>query len=478
MAGRIQWPKRSPMFPLLRRQSLFHQSAITTGPSTGYQEHTESRRNQLIQKWFLSFVGFSAISYGVWYFYWPHHTFPVSVAKILRKGLWAESDKEQFDYQKALKFYIEAIEECQKLNVDPISDEYTGIELKIAEMYEKLNLVEQANAVYLELLYRYFDALNTPAKIPEDKRPDMIRRDLRVLIKSLEVQSLDASNDVSVGRRNLLAHLLLAQEEVLSRSPELKSFFENRKQKAKNMFQGKALDASDFETFVNTENIKLNDDGYMILDLQKNSSAWEPFKEEFFTARDLYTAFCLSGKDVAAALSCKMTTVEWMVMADMPPGQILLSQANLGSLLYLQGEKFEAEIFKLEEKRKEGVASEADENLIKSLRYLHRNRDTCLKMATKCYDSVVQFAKKNNKLRFNMKDQLDPSVSQAIALSTYGLGVLNLHQGVLVKAEKLLKDSISMAKEIDFDELLKEAQNELEKATQLKSNKQTESGDN
>lgn len=452
-----------------------HHDAVLRNTSSLFQSQMR-QKNDKLQKLVLSLVGLSAVSYGLWYYYWPHHTFPPSVAATLRKGIWAESDKQQYDYQKALKFYIEAIEECQKLSMDPITDEYTGIELKIAEMYEKLNLMEQANSVYLELLYRYFDALNTPGKVPEDKRPDMIRRDLRVLIKSLEVQSLDVNKDASITKRNLLAHLLLAQEEVLSRSPELKEFFESRKQKANNMFQGKAHDASDFKTFVNTDNIKFNDDGYMILDLKKNSSAWEPFKEEFFTARDLYTAFCLSAKDISAALSCKMTTVEWMVMADMPPGQILLSQANLGSLLYLQGEKFEAEIFKAEGKRKEIVADQGDQesdNLIKSLRYLRRNRDICLKMASKCYDSVVQFAKKNNKLRFNMKDQLDPSISQAIALSTYGLGVLNLHQGVLAEAEKLLKDSMAMAKEIDFDELLKEAQNELKKTAKLKLEKQS-----
>lgn len=447
------------------QSSSIIRNAKNTEKAYAYQQLTQ--KNDRIQRIVLSLLGLSAFSYGIWYFYWPHHTFPKPVAQILRKGLWAESNKEQFDYQKALKLYIEALDKCQELKLDPISDEYTGIELKVAEMYEKLEMLDEATGVYLELLYRYFDALNTPGKVPEDKRPELIRRDLRILIKSLET-----NKDVATGKRNLLAHLLMAQEEVLGRSQELKQFFERRKEKARNMFQGKALDSSDFKTFVNDENLKLNDEGYMILDLQKDSTAWEPFKEEFFTARDLYTAFCLSSKDIAAALSCKMTTVEWMVMADMPPGQILLSQANLGSLLYLQGEKFEAEILELEGRRDQDPSLKSDDTMIKALRHLHRNRDTCLQMATQCYDSVIQFAKKNNKLRFNMKDQLDPSVPQAIALSTYGMGVLNLHKGILAKAEKLLKDSISMAREIDFQELLNEAKNELDKAETLRLDKQ------
>lgn len=456
-------------------QRSFHRSNVLSNniKSTIEKQHEQYQKrmkNLKIERWLFSIVGVSALGYGLWYYYWPHHTFPVTVAKILRKGLWAESNKEGFNFQKAVGFYINAIEECDKVGMDPLSDEYTGIELKIAEMYEKLNMFGEANDIYLELLQRFYDALTSPGKVPVEQRPGMIRRDLRVLIKSLEI-----NKDLNVGKGNLLAHLLLAQEEILSRSPELKEFFERRKERVKNISQGKAPGSSDFKTFANEENIKLNDEGYMILDLQKNSSAWEPFKEEFFTARDLYTAYCLSAKDITAALSCKMTTVEWMVMADMPPGQILLSQANLGSLLYLQAEKFEAEIYQLEQHRGEDHPSKKDDDIIiKSLRRLHKNRDTCFDMSHQCYDSVVQFAKRNSKLRFNVKDQLDPSVAQAIALSTYGMGVLNLHQGVLAKAEKLLKDSIELAKETDFTELLREAENELNKTSVLKTKKQPE----
>lgn len=67
-----------------------------------------------------------------------------------------------------------------------------------------------------------------------------------------------------------------------------------------------------------------------------------------------------------------------------------------------------------------------------------------------------------------MKDQLDTAIPQAIALSTYGKGILNLHNGVLNKAERHLSDAISLAKETDFEELLKEAEGELKKAKDLK----------
>ena len=93
-------------------------------------------------------------------------------------------------------------------------------------------------------------------------------------------------------------------------------------------------------------------------------------------------------------------------------------------------------------------------------------------MAYKSYESIVSFYKKNTKLRFHTKDQLDPSVVQAIALSIYGLGVLNLHDGVYVKAETLLKDALSLSKDTEFVELSKEAELELKKAMSLKVQKQ------
>ncbi|QHS75386.1 Mgr3p [Saccharomyces paradoxus] len=413
-----------------------------------------------------SFIGVSVVGLILWSkSNSKKQKLPLSAQKVWKEAIWQESDKMEFNYKKALRRYIEALDECDRSHVDLLSDDYTRIELKIAEMYEKLNMLEEAQNLYQELLSRFFEALNVSGKIDDSERGEVLRKDLRILIKSLEI-----NKDIESGKKRLLQHLLLAQEEILSKSPELKEFFENRKKKLSMIKDINRDPNDDFKTFVSEENIKFDDQGYMILDLEKNSSAWEPFKEEFFTARDLYTAYCLSSKDIAAALSCKITSVEWMVMADMPPGQILLSQANLGSLFYLQAEKLEADLNQLEREKSKESDQELDMGTyIKAVRFVRKNRDLCLERAQKCYDSVINFAKRNRKIRFHVKDQLDPSVAQSIALSTYGMGVLSLHEGVLAKAEKLFKDSITMAKETEFNELLAEAEKELEKTTVLKA---------
>ncbi|AMD21792.1 HFL064Cp [Eremothecium sinecaudum] len=446
------------------------QRTRTAKLSTYYRPINNNLPIKKSNKLLITASGLSAIALGLWYFYWPHHKFPSPVAKLLRKALWEESDRKGNDYHSALKYYIDALEKCDELQMEPISDEYTGIQIKIAEMYEKMNMHQEAYTIYLEMLHRYYEALMTEGKITKAMRPHFIQKDLRALIKALEM-----NQNVAQGKKLLLMHLLLAQEEILLRSPELKKFFARRKEEAatvKDKEQLQQMRYKNFKSHVNGENIKLDENGNMILDLQKDSSAWHPFKEEFFTARDLYTVYCLSTNDLPSALSSKLTTVEWMVMADMPPGQILLSQANLGSLLYLEAERTEAILYKMEEEFKGKEKSNKD---IQLLRTLHSKRSALMDMATTSYQSIITFAKKNKKLRFHAKEMMDSSASQAVALSTYGLGVINLHQGQLSVSEKLLLDAIALAKDTDFHDLTKEANQELNKLKRAKEAKAKES---
>ena len=128
------------MLFMTQRRTLYQQYSNTASPLA---------KTSKLQTWLYTLSGITAVSVGLWWLYWPHHTFPTSVAKILRQALWQESDKMEHDYQAALKFYLEAINECDRLSLDPISDEYTGIQLKIAEMYEKLGMFEEAHTLSL-----------------------------------------------------------------------------------------------------------------------------------------------------------------------------------------------------------------------------------------------------------------------------------------------------------------------------------------
>lgn len=44
--------------------------------------------------------------------------------------------------------------------MDPLSDEYTGIEIKIGEMYEKLHMYNDATALYGDMLKKFYNELS------------------------------------------------------------------------------------------------------------------------------------------------------------------------------------------------------------------------------------------------------------------------------------------------------------------------------
>ena len=72
----------------------------------------------------------------------PYNPFPSPVAKELRKALWAERKQ---DYLKSIGHYINALSiyDQGEIKADKLSDEYTGIELKIMEMYLNLNMYKE-----------------------------------------------------------------------------------------------------------------------------------------------------------------------------------------------------------------------------------------------------------------------------------------------------------------------------------------------
>ena len=57
----------------------------------------------------------------------------------------------------ALKYYLEALAKCDELGMDKLLDEYTGIQLKIGEMFERLNMMEDAAFIYNEIATLYLN---------------------------------------------------------------------------------------------------------------------------------------------------------------------------------------------------------------------------------------------------------------------------------------------------------------------------------
>lgn len=392
-------------------------------PKSSYRGGRSWGRILLLTTGVISLSGFA-----LWYTVFPHHPYSSKVAKELRKALHAELDRPSspVDYQLALKHYLESKQLCDEEQLDTISDEYTGIQLKIGEMYERLGLHSEALLTYSGIASSYLTALTTPGRVKDQDRAHYIQKDLRVAVKCVELNGKDVKGCMML----LLTHFIVAQSEVRRRSIE-----------ADEMINGAGLE-EDSGQHVSTKELKITENGQ----LKKCPEAWFPFRDELFNARDLYVALCLSSGDLANAVRTKIASTEWMLHADCPPGEILMSQCNLGALMYLQAEEYEVREFS-------GVKHGNEDLRIEG----KQGKERCLSLSQQCYESVLAFAK-------NLPSELrrgDPSVEESIALSTYGLGVIKLHLGDFTSAKNLLRESRLRAKGGDFDDLVSEAEREL-----------------
>ncbi|CCF57944.1 hypothetical protein KAFR_0D02960 [Kazachstania africana CBS 2517] len=281
--------------------------------------------------WIVSASTIAIMGYGTWWYYYPHHKFPKTVANSLRYALWEEEKTK--DFKKSLSFFVVALNECNKLNMDTLSDEYTGIEIKIAEMYEKLNLDQQAQDIYLSILEKLQGGIKSCTNITEKGR--LLNKDLSILVKLCQ-----KPNFISVNTKAayLQYHINLAQDEIFESCSDLRTLMENT--------ELPNIVASDKGSNLNKT----------IPNLSKYKAAIHPFKESFFVARDLLTEAYLNSNNTDRAIQSKMITIGWMILAGMPVGQVLLSQTNLASLLYMKSEDIEAELYK---RRKDNVVIES-----------------------------------------------------------------------------------------------------------------------
>ena len=388
------------------------------------------------------------IGYGIYWYFYPHNNYPRSVSHPLRNALWQE--RKFKDFKTSIRFYIDALEECNKLGMNKTADEYTGIEIKMAEMYEKLNNLAKANEIYLTILNRLYNVLTTKTNTEysinntyeQSKWDALIKKDLSLVNKIVTNQNLQNLKSVSIFSQQLdliETHLSLAESEIYKRNPDLQNIMKNNGDPsllAKSNISSTKVneDKKDLQMSINQKRLK------------HFSQILSTFKEEYIVIRDLYTETFLNKNNIEQAVETKMVTIGWMVLTNMPPGQILLSQANLGSLLYMKAEKIEASILQM----KSGTA----ENY-QLINEMEKSRLFIINMATTYFENVIHNAK--SALKDSSSTQsLNETILQAICLSIHGLGVINLHEGKIPEARRFLTKSINLSKEIGFENLYKE----------------------
>lgn len=478
----------------LRPFRLGRRSLTSSTTRSQYYNHSQYRppTKQWPRRLLYTTAILAATGGYIYYAWWPKHTFPLLVAKILRKGLWAESDRGENDFELALKRYLEAIEHCNEIEMDPLSDEYTGIQLKAAEMFERLDQKEAAEFIYNEISTLYMTVLTAAPDSEQGKRiknsahrSHLIQKDLRIAIKLVEVNNLNPQLSKAI----LLTHLMIAQDEVRRKLGASGSLF----QMASITNTTDAADTGEaapktahFEASVQPDSITLTRNGE-VARISKNPAAWEPFCGEFFNATQLLSAICVATGELGMASRVMITAIEWMLLADVDPPMLLLSQCNLASLLYLQAEEYEAQEIGYRRTLAEGAGIDYDAiknftaDSIEKLQQAKdmvlqmvssasasdkagyqeavANKNRCVGLLIETYQSVVNFAKT---LPTEVVEE-NHVIGETVALATYGLGVVRLHLREYEQAERLLREARVRLRSCGYQALIGEIERELGK---------------
>lgn len=397
--------------------------------------HPKKRWHQIL---LYGLTGTTLVGGTLWWFFWPHHTFSLPVAKVLRKALWAESDKENNDYTKALGLYNEALDVAKSEGLDPLSDEYTGIEIKIAEMMERLEMFDKASMIYLDQSQRYIKALENKS-LAQDTVGHYLQKDLRAVAKYVH---LNDKNDPNI-HLLLFAHLRRAQEEVHSRLGLDKGEKRSLGVYFPTDFDNPNTPKKKSKLIVGKQDVYFESN----FEVQK---AWEPFRDEFFNVRNILVSVLQQEPTFRNwARDLQIRTTKWMIGAGCSLADTLDAMNLCGLMLYFDAEYYES----LELRSLDLVA-----------RTSRAKKENAMNEALKWYRSSVKLAMSLSDDVVDRSAQLTSAVGHAI----YSLGVIYLHIGRLDDAKTLLTEGLKRGERYGYQELIAEARRELQKVEEEK----------
>lgn len=355
----------------------------------------------------LTLTGLTGLGYAWLYFQGTGMgDYPPDVFEHIRDGLTAEMLK---DYPYALKSYILALNAADKSDLHNLSDEYTTIQLKVADLYARLGFDDEARLMYREMSTAYIQALASDS-VPDDLRPHLIQRGLRVAIKTAYFES---GSNAEEAKMSLLVYFLMAQDEVCKRSPEMAKLIKRN---------GSTSRLRPYMPPPRTET-----DAVSITPTYHD--AWMPFRDELFYARDLFVGLCIATGDLPLALSTQIASTEWMTATGHPTGTALMSFYNVGAIFFLQSERLG-----------------------------NNSTNVSLTNAGLCFDMLVEVIE-----GLPAHARRDGCVDDVRALAAYGRGVVATRRGQYDAASTLLREARLRAKGCSYIDLVENSEVELKK---------------
>lgn len=382
---------------------------------------------KIVQYGFLSLVGGSLILY-IWQ---PWNPYSKDISKELRKGLWDERDGEE-NYLEALRHYQNALNVAKQENMKQLSLEYTGIVLKIAEMYQNLNMTDKLVTTYYNLSNFIFENLihgNISKDDPE--RELLIDRDLIVITRwamlKQESKGGDWASDINNELRDRMMYI--ENKELLEIVPWLNE--EAKQVSTSELIDFWAAKKKDFflsstkskwvekhmQTDAGKEFIKCWDG---LRNLQ--GKAWPLWMESYIRLRDYYAMFQMKIGNWKMCIRILQSNLLWSCVGDFQDTVNEKTQIiNLASAWFQLGQ------------------SSNDINAYNESKKIYQQLISCV----------------------GEKDSILP-------LSYYSLGVLFLQTNEKVKALDNFTKAKDLAIELDQIQILDKIDDELIKQTILK----------
>ncbi|KAK9464290.1 hypothetical protein V1512DRAFT_213614 [Lipomyces arxii] len=357
------------------------------------------------------------------YFAYPINKYPEQVADLIRLGLYAErktNDPERF--KNALQYYLAAVTVADHLGMSKVLEEYTGLQIKIGQMYEEDGQLEDALSVYDSILTTGLAWLQEDPRRLGEMPMDQVRRYLLVSVRAAEM-----SEHIDNARRLEYMSLLGLWITTLQ----------------------KRLPPADVATFVTpvldieTDSVLPMVSYHLPTDDGKSSPEVSDMNlmEVLLLARDYYGTLCVQYDRPGVGFTLKDENIRQLQQMKMPLPQILRIQVDIGSAYVTY---YEIQNLENPDKHESGA-------------------EQSLMIAKKCFQDVINSI---TELResgaegkdYNEEDREDVDIAQSLAV--FGLAVVEARQRNYSKALKFLKEARIRARGAQLPELTEKIKEE------------------
>lgn len=262
---------------------------------------------------------------------------PDEIFEVLRKAMEAETRN---DFQTALKYYKEALVLCDELEIEEVNQEYTGIALCIAHIYELQEKYNKALVIYEEIGYRIVQGLTLEYYEPE-KRDRLITQGLVVFSRYAR---LLAPEDFEKAKSALRLMISIAEKRIVEYYPSLLPVLEGALNAEMIDITTQNLKASLSDLSDTSRNNALDDffrknnevplaipaDSQSTSLLALFAEGWPGYSGDLLAARDIYANICIDHEQYAEALSWLLKNTSYAMIGVNSAYNFTCSMSKLG----------------------------------------------------------------------------------------------------------------------------------------------------